>query len=192
MTVLLLAGAASFGLMTLSDALCVFARRPAARGLFVVGQLLLVLATALLLWRTGAGAPAAQPLRLLWLPVLGAGAFALCDTLFFALPAGGSGLLPPKATGLRPLIDTGMFALCRHPGVLWLGLVYLALWGLLGGSALLWAFMLFFALDVLYVLWQDIWLFPRSIAGYAAYRQRTPFLVPTPRSVRAGIASFRR
>ena len=174
MTALLLAGAAAFGLMALSDALCVFARRPAARGLFVAGQLLLVLATALLLWRTGAGA------------------FALCDTLFFALPAGGSGLLPPKATGLRPLIDTGMFALCRHPGVLWLGLVYLALWGLLGGAALLWAFMLFFVLDVLYVLWQDIWLFPRSIEGYAAYRQRTPFLVPTPRSVRACIASFRR
>ncbi len=190
MTGLLLAGAAAFGLMALSDALCVFAHWPAARGLFVAGQLLLVLATALLLWHTGAGAPAAQPLRLLLLPVLGAGLWALCDTLFFALPAGGSGLLPP-AGGLRPLIDTGMFALCRHPGVLWLGFVYLALWGLLGGVGLLWAFVLFFVLDGLYVLWQDIWLFPRSIAGYAAYRQRTPFLVPTPRSVRACIASFR-
>ena len=30
MTALLLAGAAAFGLMALSDALCVFARRPAA------------------------------------------------------------------------------------------------------------------------------------------------------------------
>ena len=52
-------------------------------------------------------------------------------------------------------------------------------------------FVLFFVLDGLYVLWQDIWVFPRSIAGYAAYRQRTPFLVPTPRSVRACSASFR-
>jgi len=189
MTALLLAGAAAFGLMALSDALCVFVRRPAARGLFVAGQLLLMLVTALLLWHTGVGALAAQRLRLLWLPVLGAGLWALGYTLLFALPAGGSGLLPPSG-GLRPLIDTGMFALCRHPGVLWLGLVYLALWGLLGGVALLWAFVLFFVLDVLYVLWQDVWLFPSSIAGYAAYRRRTPFLVPTPRSVRACVASF--
>ena len=101
-----------------------------------------------------------------------------------ALPAGGSHLMPPTEPALRPLVDTGVYALCRHPGVLWLGGFYLFAWCAAGGWPLLAAFVLFTGLDVAYVLWQDRVIFPVSIEHYRLYQQTTPFLVPSAASLR--------
>lgn len=68
--------------------------------------------------------------------------------------------------------------------MLWLGLGYLGLWGALGGAGLGLAFVLFTALDLAYVFWQDRRVFPHSIAGYERYRARVPFLLPSARSLR--------
>lgn len=111
-------------------------------------------------------------------------------TLLAALHAGGSGALPPRPGALRPLVDTGVYALCRHPGVLWLGGFYLFAWLAAGGAALLAAFALYTALDALYVLWQDRVIFPVSIEHYAAYRRSTPFLLPTAASLRRCLATL--
>ncbi len=107
----------------------------------------------------------------------------LIFTLFFALPA------VPTYTGTEQLslVSSGMYALCRHPGVLWLSLFYLLSWFLCRTPVFLCAFFVFSALDTLYVLWQDIDVFPRSIPGYEAYRKTTPFLIPTCASVRSAL-----
>lgn len=173
-------GAAAFGLMALSDALTVLYKRPWGGRLFAAGGALLALSTAGLLALRGL-----PRLRALGWWALAALALALLGyTLLAALHAGGSGALPPRPGALRPLVDTGVYALCRHPGVLWLGGFYLFAWCAAGGRALLAAFVLFTGLDVLYVWWQDRVVFPRSIRGYCEYRQTTPFLWPTPASLR--------
>mgnify|MGYP000399916170 CR=1 FL=1 len=77
-----------------------------------------------------------------------------------------------------------MFALCRHPGVLFLGGFYACLWGALGGWPLGLAFVLFTLLDAAYAAWQGEFVFPRSIRDYAAYRAATPRFLPSARSLR--------
>ncbi len=105
----------------------------------------------------------------------------LVYTLFFALPLSAS-----YATGKEhALVSSGIYALCRHPGVWCLALFYLFFWLLCGTSVSFLAFLLFTALDLLYVIWQDGYVFPRSIVDYKVYQATTPFLLPTRTSLRA-------
>lgn len=123
-------GAAAFGLMALSDALTVLYKRPWGGRLFAAGGALLALSTAGLLALRGL-----PRLRALGWWALAALALVLLGyTLLAALHAGGSGALPPRPGALRPLVDTGVYALCRHPGVLWLGGFYLFAWLAAGGG----------------------------------------------------------
>lgn len=107
----------------------------------------------------------------------------LVYSVFFAVKPNQADLqaCPP---GKQPLVSHGMYALCRHPGVLWLGAFY-------GFLALAWfsrqwllAFILFTGGDILYVFYQDRWIFPHTIDRYREYQRRTPFLIPTPSSIR--------
>ena len=43
--------------------------------------------------------------------------------------------------------------------------------------------LLFSLMDLIYVILQDIWIFPKILNGYEAYRKTTPFLVPNYRSI---------
>ncbi len=183
-------GALAFGLMVLSDYAQVLRGRRGAGALFPAGGVLLVLSTLVL---------SADALRRYdhgpWSLVCGAGALLmlalLLYTLFFALPAGGSSAATAQKDELRPLVDTGVFALCRHPGVLFLGGFYACLWGALGGWALGLAFVLFTLLDAAYAAWQGRYVFPRSIRDYAAYRAVTPRFLPTARSLRRCLQTLR-
>lgn len=84
----------------------------------------------------------------------------------------------------QELYQQGTYALCRHPGVLWYGLL---LTGLILTSrsclaliaAPVWMFM-----DVLWVWTEDRFIFQEVIGGYGDYKMRTPMLVPTRESVR--------
>ncbi len=185
---LLALGAAGFALMALSDWLCVLRRRAWGGRLFTLGCALLAAATLGLL--AGRGAP--RPAALVWWALAAAMLGLLAYTLLAALPAGGSDVLPPQPGQLRPLVDTGVYALCRHPGVLWLGGFYLFAWCAAGGAALFAAFWLFTALDTLYVFWQDRVVFPASIEHYAEYKAQTPFLLPGAASVRRCLHTLKR
>ena len=101
-------------------------------------------------------------------------------TLFFALPVEASYTAPGKK---RPACTTGIYALCRHPGVLWFAGLYGCLWA--GGGLPLWEAALFSGLNVLLVLFEDLCVFPAVLEGYDAYRRSTPFLLPNRRSIRA-------
>jgi protein-S-isoprenylcysteine O-methyltransferase Ste14 len=89
-----------------------------------------------------------------------------------------------KGSPLR-LVTRGTYALCRHPGVLWLA-------GLLAGTCLargsVWmlaALPVWVGVDVLYVILQEKLFFVRMFGPeYREYQRSVPMLVPTSRSVR--------
>lgn len=108
----------------------------------------------------------------------------LVYTLFFALPFDDTYLDPTKK---RTVCRSGMYALCRHPGVLWYILLYAALYlavptgvSLLGGLVLS-------GCNLAYVIVQDLWTFPRTFSDYRDYRQSVPFLIPTAKSFRRAL-----
>jgi protein-S-isoprenylcysteine O-methyltransferase Ste14 len=111
--------------------------------------------------------------------VLGAGfALLLIYTLFFAFSAADAYASPGKR---RRVCVTGVYAICRHPGVLWLLGLMLCLHA--GGGLPLSAVAAYTALNILLVLFEDRLVFPRLLDGYEEYRRTTPFLLPTPRSM---------
>ena len=128
---------------------------------FPTGCLLLLAAVGTSLFR-GTGSASGPVRGLFWL--LAAIFLALeVDALFFALPRAASYEQPGQD---RATQTVGMYALCRHPGVLWLaGLFYSVL-------------------NLLLAAFEDCWVFPARLTGYDAYRRETPFLLPTPASVR--------
>jgi protein-S-isoprenylcysteine O-methyltransferase Ste14 len=112
--------------------------------------------------------------------VLAAAAFAATVyTLFFALPFSDTYV----SQQVNTVCDRGMYALCRHPGVLWLTLTYLFL-AIAWGNGQVWRLgVLYSCLNLGYVWIQDRWTFPRTFPDYPAYRKQTPFLIPTAQSI---------
>lgn len=174
-------GLLAFALLFCSD-FCTLRKRPRLSGLcFTGGVLLLAGATVWIL--AGSDLPARPggllPLRLLALAIALGFLALLLYTLFFALPF--------QATYQKQeqlaLVDHGVYALCRHPGVLWLAGVYLFLWLFCGRIEMGLAGLLFSGMNVCYVWWQDCRVFPQTIAGYLAYRETVPFLIPNKGSI---------
>lgn len=173
-----LAGMIGFALFFLSDYNDWRLARKELKFAFPVGMLLLVIGTAM-----GAN-PEAALLRG-WLRIAGIVLLVLflaleIYTLFFALPAEASYAHPGEE---RAVCTTGVYALCRHPGVLWFAGVYGCLWLTVGLP--LWEAVLYCGLDVLLVVFEDLCVFPARLEGYDAYRAQTPFLLPTRQSIRA-------
>lgn len=175
------AGLGAFALFFLSDYNDWKLRRKELRLCFPLGTLLLLAGTAA---GCAAGTPPLHGLpRLTALILAAAFAALLVYTLFFALPAGASYAHPGED---RPVCAGGVYALCRHPGVLWFAAAYLCLWG--GCGFPFWAAALYTALDVLLVVFEDGWVFPARLSGYDDYRRATPFLLPNRSSLRAFFA----
>lgn len=89
------------------------------------------------------------------------------------------------------LVTTGTWALVRHPGVLWYALGLVSLLLATRSTVLLictpvWVFM-----DVIHVLVQDRFFFPRMFPDYHRYRGQTPMLIPTRESIGACLKTLR-
>ena len=173
-----LIGTIGFALFFLSDYNDWRLARKELKFAFPLGMLLLVIGTAM------SARPEAALLRG-WLRIAGIVLLVLffaleIYTLFFALPAEASYARPGEE---RAVCTTGVYALCRHPGVLWFAGVYGCLWLTVGLP--LWEAVLYCGLDVLLVAFEDLCVFPARLEGYDAYRAQTPFLLPTRQSVRA-------
>ena len=159
------------------------------RSFFFLGCLLLVIATMTLLipvifnsndnnWLTPIG---------LFFSILFFG--LLIYTLFFALPFQKTYCQNNK----KPEIcQTGVYALCRHPGVLWFIGFYFSLCLMAPDPALLLAACLYSICNILYIIFQDKWTFPQQFSNYADYQNKTPFLWPTGRSLRQCICTLRK
>jgi protein-S-isoprenylcysteine O-methyltransferase Ste14 len=84
------------------------------------------------------------------------------------------------------LVTRGTYALCRHPGVLWLAGLLVSAFLATGSMALLIATPVWIALDTVYVVLQEKLFFGRMFgADYAAYQEAVPMLIPRPGSIRA-------
>ena len=106
---------------------------------------------------------------------------ALIYCLFFALPFQET---YTAQTAGRKVYDAGVYALCRHPGVLCFAGMYL-FWGLAAiPGSLLYHGLTFSLLNLVYVWFQDRVTFPKTFCNYAAYRKKVPFLFPTGKSIR--------
>jgi protein-S-isoprenylcysteine O-methyltransferase Ste14 len=84
-----------------------------------------------------------------------------------------------RGPGDRTLVTTGMYALSRHPGLLWYCLMLAGLFMATGSKLLLVAALVWGLLDLLHVLVQDYYFFPRILPGYRQYQRETPMLIPT-------------
>ena len=92
------------------------------------------------------------------------------------------------------VVSRGTYALCRHPGVLWLAGFLASLLLATGSHALFIAVPLWVGLDALWVALQEKLYFVRMFGGaYESYQRTVPMLVPTPRSIRECVRTvFRR
>ena len=104
----------------------------------------------------------------------------LVYTLFFAIPLEASYARPGEK---RSVCTTGVYALCRHPGVLWFAGLFACLW-LAAGLPLMDA-VAYCILNVLLVWFEDRCVFPELLEGYGAYQADAPFLIPNGASIRA-------
>lgn len=109
----------------------------------------------------------------------------LIYTLFFALPFEETYLEENRE---RLAYTEGVYSLCRHPGVLWFAGVYLCLWGVSGelSQGIYFISMIFW--NYLYIVFQDLWTFPKTFTNYDEYKETTPFLIPDGRSIQACLA----
>ena len=96
----------------------------------------------------------------------------LCYTLFFALPFEETYVRESRG---RRVCRTGMYALCRHPGVLWYAGFYFSLYAALGGTPLLVLAVTGTVLDLLYAVFQDVWTFPKTFCDYEEYRRAVSY-----------------
>lgn len=105
------------------------------------------------------------------------------------------GALPFRRTyveknGNNTVINTGMYALCRHPGVIWFFFLFLFFSLATGIKLMMLATLIWTALDVVHVYIQDRWLFPMTLKDYELYQKETPFLIPNRESSKRCIATF--
>ena len=155
---------------------------PALNACFPLGFLMIAAGTGGVLLTAPARLPAFG-LQILFF-ALAAAALALeVYALFFALPFEKTYVSTRKGE----LVSDGMYALCRHPGVLWFMALYLCLWLARGQIMMLWTALAYTALDLVHVFVQDRFCFPKMLEGYEAYRQETPFLIPNGRSIRRAL-----
>ena len=177
----LLLGIAAFGLYLLYDINSYTRKLGFVHSFFLLGTVLLAIATALDVWAAvKAGAFSG------WLDIvllIGAAAFfvALIYSLFFALPFQET---YTEQEGSGRVYSGGVYALCRHPGILCFFGMYL----LLGLAALPTGMILncviFSLLDLGYAWFQDRVTFPKTFCDYTVDQKNVPFLIPTKASIR--------
>ncbi len=112
----------------------------------------------------------------------------LIYTLFFAIPFQSTYIETDHA---GKVCRTGVYALCRHPGVLWFAGFYITLGFALNIPLLKAAAAVFSLLNVIYIIIQDRWTFVKSFEDYEQYRTETPFLIPNYNSIKRCIKTLK-
>ena len=154
---------------------------------FTAGIILIAISTVVLLydaWKISAISGTGDWI-LLFLSILALGAMVYC--LFFALPFQDTYTAPHNG---RRTYTCGVYAVCRHPGVICFFVVYLFLGIAALPSGLLPIGMWFSVLNCGYAWFQDKVTFPKTFCDYDIYRKKVPFLLPTKSSVRRAIKTW--
>jgi protein-S-isoprenylcysteine O-methyltransferase Ste14 len=111
----------------------------------------------------------------------------LIYTLFFALPFFNTYVIKSKEK--MPICNTGVYGLCRHPGVLFFVFLYIFLYYAFPSEDLAIFAVAACTMNILYIIFQDLWSFPRLFDHYNQYQQETPFLIPRPSGIRKCLLS---
>ena len=89
------------------------------------------------------------------------------------------------------LVQTGTYAICRHPAF-WGILLFVVGMSLLVPTPSMWGLaLLWVVLELALITVQDVCVFPARFPEYRQYREKTPFLIPTQKSLREGWHSYR-
>ncbi len=96
-------------------------------------------------------------------------------TLFFAIDFKNTYI---KDSTLRLAYTKGMYSLCRHPGVLWYILLFVSIGFLVNNLSGVFFFSMMSLLNILYIVYQDYYIFPKTFTNYMDYKKETPFLIP--------------
>ncbi|MDD4565557.1 MAG: DUF1295 domain-containing protein [Eubacteriales bacterium] len=161
------------------------------RGGFLLGCILLLMATAGIIYTALNGTDNETGETIARTLIFGSLALVslilLIYTLFFAIPFRETYL---TSEAQPEVCDTGIYALSRHPGVLWFMGFYLFFWLAIPNPLLLMGGILFSLLNLFYVLLQDRWIFMKTFPNYNEYQESTPFLFPTYQSCKRCIKTF--
>ena len=113
-----------------------------------------------------------------WMIWIGAALFffaGLIHTLFFALPFDST---YRQEADQHKVCRTGLYGICRHPGIWWFFGCFLCLGGACGSkTSIVYGIVLSF-INLLYAWYQDKWIFPVEFSDYRDYQKEVPFLLP--------------
>ena len=154
---------------------------------FTIGSVLLVLATVGLLWKMNLFAVEWDGKCIIFLILSVVFLGLLIYTLFFALPFAETYVVQEA----HKTYDKKMYALCRHPGVLWFAGFYFCLWLAFGTKPLLVMAVWFSFLNFCYIILQDYYTFPKVFSDYEDYKKRVPFLIPDGKSLKRCFDTFK-
>lgn len=111
----------------------------------------------------------------------------LIYALFFALPFKETYI---KIGEKRTVYSKGLYAMSRHPGVIFYIIFYFGLVILQPNILTISTYIIWSLLNIGYIIFQDLWTFPRAFDDYHKYRQNTPFLIPTIKSIKSSIKTI--
>lgn len=115
--------------------------------------------------------------------VIFSGAAFLCltgliYTLFFALPFDSTYC---QGADRNKVCRTGIYGICRHPGIWWFLGCFLCLGRACGDIRTVVYGILLSLMNLLYAWYQDQWIFPEEFSDYRDYQKEVPFLLPVKR-----------
>lgn len=181
---MLLTGILSFAVMLLGDINDISFRRKPLKLCFPAGVIALAGSVVVSCAGNNSGYPAA--VRITFWAVAAISLALLIYSLFFAFPTKEAYV---RTDGKREVCDRGIYALCRHPGVIWFAFLMFSLC-FSAGLPLLNAAVLS-AENLAYAALQDIYFFPKLLEGYAGYKKKAPFIIPSIQSIKRCIAYVR-
>ena len=156
---------------------------------FGVGSILIIISTVLIILKHH---PQTEHLTLISIMFALIALFfliLLIYTLFFALPFDETYI---KENHPRKAYTKGVYALCRHPGVLWFAGFYICISISMVSLTALTISLFLILWNILYILYQDKIIFPMTFDNYKEYCLVTPFLIPTKNSISLCFKSHQR
>lgn len=156
--------------------------------LFYVGCLLIVVNTFGAVYECADLIDMGSSYQILWISIVVMFFVLLVFTLFFALPFDSTYV---KNTETRRTHTIGIYALCRHPGVLWFIGLYFSLFFWIGSPILLYLAIVLSSMNFGYIVFQDLWTFPKTFSDYDQYKKTTPFIIPNFTSIHRMIATIK-
>ena len=144
--------------------------------LFTVGIVILGIGSyqAFLANRTVMNALSCIVDNIVWVVIAIYGLWKTCAVLFFELPFDET----YKKTDKLPLVESGAYKKCRHPGFWFLLLFYTAVCITFISIKAVCFTIIVNCLNLAYIILEDLYIFPKTIEKYDDYKKRVPFLVP--------------